>query len=296
VFTEKKFKTVAIIGGGLIGSSLAHSIRQNHLCDNLRIFDSKTDVRKKLKEIFSSKEIYENLNETVTEADLVFLCVPVGSMRDVAKRISNLLKKGCILTDTGSTKNSVIKDIQPFIKEDVWFIPSHPLAGTENSGPGAGFPELFEGKYWVVVPYCSIPDEILERFKNFLSGTGAIIETMKPEYHDKILAITSHLPHLIAYTIVGTATDLEDQTKHDVVRFSATGFRDFTRIASSDPIMWRDVFLNNKDAVLEMLQRFSEDLTYLQRAIRWSESDKLVDLFTKTREIRRSIIEEGQDQ
>ena len=294
--TEKKFKTVAIIGGGLIGSSLAHSIRANHLCDNLKIFDSKADVRKKLKEIFNSQEIYENLNETVTEADLVFLCVPVGSMRDVAKRISNLLKKGCILTDTGSTKNSVIKDIQPFIKEDVWFIPSHPLAGTENSGPGAGFPELFKGKYLVVVPYCSIPDEILENFKNFLSGTGAIIETMKPEYHDKILAITSHLPHLIAYTIVGTATDLEDQTKHDVVRFSATGFRDFTRIASSDPIMWRDVFLNNKDAVLEMLQRFSEDLTYLQRAIRWSESDKLVDLFTKTREIRRSIIEEGQDQ
>ena len=294
--TEKKFKTVAIIGGGLIGSSLAHSIRENHLCDNLKIFDSKADVRKKLKEIFSSHQIYENLNETVTEADLVFLCVPVGSMRDLAKKISNLLKKGCILTDTGSTKNSVIKDIQPFIKEDVWFIPSHPLAGTENSGPGAGFPELFKGKYWVVVPYCSIPDEILENFKNFLSGTGAIIETMKPEYHDKILAITSHLPHLIAYTIVGTATDLEDQTKHDVVRFSATGFRDFTRIASSDPIMWRDVFINNKDAVLEMLQRFSEDLTYLQRAIRWSESDKLVDLFTKTREIRRSIIEEGQDK
>ena len=293
---EKKFKTVAIIGGGLIGSSLAHSIIENHLCDNLRIFDSKADVREKLKEIFSLQEIYENLNETVTEADLVFLCVPVGSMRDVAKKISNLLKKGCILTDTGSTKNSVIKDIQPFIKEGVWFIPSHPLAGTENSGPGAGFPELFKGKYWVVVPYCSIPDKILEHFKNFLSGTGAIIETMKPEYHDKILAITSHLPHLIAYTIVGTATDLEDQTKHDVVRFSATGFRDFTRIASSDPIMWRDVFLNNKDAVLEMLQRFSEDLTYLQRAIRWSESDKLVDLFTKTREIRRSIIEEGQDQ
>ena len=296
MFTEKNFKTVAIIGGGLIGSSLAHSIRENHLCDNLKIFDSKADVRKKLKEIFNSQEIYENLNETVTEADLVFLCVPVGSMRDLAKKISNLLKKGCILTDTGSTKNSVIKDIQPFIKEDVWFIPSHPLAGTENSGPGAGFPELFKGKYWVVVPYCSIPDEILENFKNFLSGTGAIIETMKPEYHDKILAITSHLPHLIAYTIVGTATDLEDQTKHDVVRFSATGFRDFTRIASSDPIMWRDVFINNKDAVLEMLQRFSEDLTYLQRAIRWSESDKLVDLFTKTREIRRSIIEEGQDK
>ena len=293
---KKSYKTVAIIGGGLIGTSLSLSIKKNNLCDVIKVYDSNIQVRKKLKERLSPNEIYESLEDTVFNADLVVLCIPVGSMKEVAKSISKLLKDGCILTDTGSTKNSVIKDVKPYISQNIWFIPSHPLAGTENSGPEAGFPELFKGKYWVIVPYYSIPNEVMDNFSKFLSGSGAITEIMKPEYHDKILAITSHLPHLIAYTIVGTATDLEDQTKYDVVRFSATGFRDFTRIASSDPIMWRDVFLNNKGAVLEMLQRFTEDLTYLQRAIRWAEGDKLEDLFTKTREIRRSIIKEGQDK
>jgi cyclohexadieny/prephenate dehydrogenase len=290
------FRTVAIIGGGLIGTSLCLSIKKNNLCDAIKVYDSNIKVRKKLKEIIAPEQICENLEDVVFDADLVVLCIPVGSMKEVAKSISKLMKDGCILTDTGSTKNSVINDVKPYISENIWFIPSHPLAGTENSGPEAGFPELFKGKYWVIVPYCPIPEEVMNNFSKFLSGTGAITEIMKPEYHDKILAITSHLPHLIAYTIVGTATDLEDQTKYDVVRFSATGFRDFTRIASSDPIMWRDVFLNNKGAVLEMLQRFTEDLTYLQRAIRWAEGDKLEDLFTKTREIRRSIIKEGQDK
>ena len=293
---KKSYKTVAIIGGGLIGTSLSLSIKKNNLCDVIKVYDSNIEVRKKLKERLSPNEIYESLEETVFDADLVVLCIPVGSMKEVAKGLSKLLKDGCVLTDTGSTKNSVIKDVKPYISQNIWFIPSHPLAGTENSGPEAGFPELFKGKYWVIVPYYSIPNEVMDNFSKFLSGSGAITEIMKPEYHDKILAITSHLPHLIAYTIVGTATDLEDQTKYDVVRFSATGFRDFTRIASSDPIMWRDVFLNNKGAVLEMLQRFTEDLTYLQRAIRWAEGDKLEDLFTKTREIRRSIIKEGQDK
>ena len=293
---KKSYKTVAIIGGGLIGTSLSLSIKKNNLCDVIKVYDTNIQVRKKLEERLSPNEIYESLEETVFDADLVVLCIPVGSMKEVAKSISKLLKDGCILTDTGSTKNSVIKDVKPYINQNIWFIPSHPLAGTENSGPEAGFPELFKGKYWVIVPYYSIPNEVMDNFSKFLSGSGAITEIMKPEYHDKILAITSHLPHLIAYTIVGTATDLEDQTKYDVVRFSATGFRDFTRIASSDPIMWRDVFLNNKGAVLEMLQRFTEDLTYLQRAIRWAEGDKLEDLFTKTREIRRSIIKEGQDK
>lgn len=293
---KKSYKTVAIIGGGLIGTSLSLSIKKNNLCDVIKVYDSNIEVRKKLKERLSPNEIYESLEDAVFDADLVVLCIPVGSMKEVAKSISKLLKDGCILTDTGSTKNSVIKDVKPYISQNIWFIPSHPLAGTENSGPEAGFPELFKGKYWVIVPYYSIPNEVMDNFSKFLSGSGAITEIMKPEYHDKILAITSHLPHLIAYTIVGTATDLEDQTKYDVVRFSATGFRDFTRIASSDPIMWRDVFLNNKGAVLEMLQRFTEDLTYLQRAIRWAEGDKLEDLFTKTREIRRSIIKEGQDK
>ena len=290
------YNTVAIIGGGLIGSSLLLSIKENSLCKTIKIYDSNSDVREKLKKIIEPDNIFTNIEETVKDCDLVVLCIPVGSMKETAKKISKILKVGCVLTDTGSTKSSVIDDIKSHLSENIFFIPSHPLAGTENSGPEAGFANLFKGKYWVIVPYCPIPIEIMEDFRKFLSGTGAIVETMKPDYHDKILAITSHLPHLIAYTIVGTATDLEDQTKHDVVRFSATGFRDFTRIASSDPIMWRDVFLNNKEAVLEMLQRFSEDLTYLQRAIRWSEADKLEDLFTKTREIRRSIIKEGQDK
>ena len=290
------YNTVAIIGGGLIGSSLLLSIKENSLCKTIKIYDSNSDVREKLKKIIEPDNIFTNIEETVKDSDLVVLCIPVGSMKETAKKISKILKVGCVLTDTGSTKSSVIDDIKSHLSEKTFFIPSHPLAGTENSGPEAGFANLFKGKYWVIVPYCPIPIGIMEDFRKFLSGTGAIVETMKPDYHDKILAITSHLPHLIAYTIVGTATDLEDQTKHDVVRFSATGFRDFTRIASSDPIMWRDVFLNNKEAVLEMLQRFSEDLTYLQRAIRWSEGDKLEDLFTKTREIRRSIIKEGQDK
>ena len=290
------YSTVAIIGGGLIGSSLLLSIKENSLCKIIKIYDSNSDVREKLKKIIEPDNIFTNIEETVKDSDLVVLCIPVGSMKETAKKISKILKVGCVLTDTGSTKSSVIDDIKSHLGENIFFIPSHPLAGTENSGPEAGFAKLFKGKYWVIVPYCPIPIEIMEDFRKFLSGTGAIVETMKPDYHDKILAITSHLPHLIAYTIVGTATDLEDQTKHDVVRFSATGFRDFTRIASSDPIMWRDVFLNNKEAVLEMLQRFSEDLTYLQRAIRWSEGNKLEDLFTKTREIRRSIVKEGQDK
>ena len=294
--SKKIYNTVAIIGGGLIGSSLLLSIKENSLCKTIKIYDSNFDVREKLKKIIEPDNIFTNIEETVKNTDLVVLCIPVGSMKETAKKISKILKVGCVLTDTGSTKSSVIDDIKSHLSEKTFFIPSHPLAGTENSGPEAGFASLFRGKYWVIVPYCPIPIKIMEDFRKFLSGTGAIVETMKPDYHDKILAITSHLPHLIAYTIVGTATDLEDQTKHDVVRFSATGFRDFTRIASSDPIMWRDVFLNNKEAVLEMLQRFSEDLTYLQRAIRWSEADKLEDLFTKTREIRRSIIKEGQDK
>ena len=293
---KKIYNTVAIIGGGLIGSSLLLSIKENSLCKTIKIYDSNSDVREKLKSIIKPDNIYTNIEETVKNTDLVVLCIPVGSMKETAKKISKILKVGCVLTDTGSTKTSVIDDIKSHLSEKTFFIPSHPLAGTENSGPEAGFASLFRGKYWVIVPYCPIPIKIMEDFRKFISGTGAIVETMKPDYHDKILAITSHLPHLIAFTIVGTATDLEDQTKHDVVRFSATGFRDFTRIASSDPIMWRDVFLNNKEAVLEMLQRFSEDLTYLQRAIRWSEADKLEDLFTKTREIRRSIIKEGQDK
>jgi cyclohexadieny/prephenate dehydrogenase len=199
-----------------------------------------------------------------------------------------------VLTDTGSTKRSVVHDVGPHLRDDIIWLPSHPLAGTEHSGPGAGFESLFDERYWVILPLDADEADIV-RFESFITGLGSVTERMSADYHDKVLALTSHLPHLIAYTIVGTAVDLETQLKNDVIRFSASGFRDFTRIAASDPVMWRDVFLNNDTAVLEMLQRFSEDLSYLQRAIRWQEGDKLEELFSRTREIRRSIIDAGQD-
>jgi cyclohexadieny/prephenate dehydrogenase len=199
-----------------------------------------------------------------------------------------------VLTDTGSTKRSVVHDVGPHLRDDIIWLPSHPLAGTEHSGPGAGFESLFDERYWIILPLDADEADIV-RFESFITGLGSVTERLGPDYHDKVLALTSHLPHLIAYTIVGTAVDLETQLKNDVIRFSASGFRDFTRIAASDPLMWRDVFLNNDTAVLEMLQRFSEDLSYLQRAIRWQEGDKLEALFSRTREIRRSIIDAGQD-
>ena len=290
------FDQITIIGGGLIGVSLAKIARKNKLVNRIKFYDNSKFVRKRLKGLKIADEVCENIQDAVKNSDMTVLAIPVGSMGEVSSSISGYLKKGSIITETGSTKLSVIKDIKPNIPKNVWFIPSHPLAGTENSGPDAGFSELFKDKYWILLPDHEVPPSIANKLKDFFASCGAITETMQPDYHDKILAITSHLPHLIAYTIVGTATDLEEQTKHDVVRFSATGFRDFTRIAASDPIMWRDVFLNNREAVLEMLQRFNEDLSYLQRAIRWSEGEKLENLFTRTMEIRRSIIEEGQDK
>ena len=222
------------------------------------------------------------------------MAVPVGAMAEVMAAAAPHLAKGCVVTDTGSTKRSVIRDTKDLIPEGCHFIPGHPLAGTEFSGPAAGFPSLFEGRYWLVLPNGAEPEKVAA-LEALLAGLGAMCEQMTADYHDRVLAITSHLPHLIAYTIVGTAVDLEQDLKNDVIRFSASGFRDFTRIAASDPTMWRDVFLNNDEAVLEMMQRFSEDLTYLQRAIRWQEGDKLFELFNRTRDIRRSIIDAGQD-
>ena len=290
------FKKVCIIGGGLIGSSIARAIKKRKLSEQIVIYDKDKEVRKRIKLLNLSDELFDDPISSVKGADLVFLCVPVGAMREAVKSIASGLKKGSILTDTGSTKKSVINDVSPHVPSNVWFIPSHPLAGTEFSGPDSGFAELFRGKYWIIIDNKEIPKNEIKKLSNLFSAFGSIIEYLDVDYHDKITAITSHLPHLIAYTIVGTATDLEEQTKKDVIRFSASGFRDFTRIASSDPIMWRDVFINNKEAVLEMLQRFSEDLTYLQRAIRWSEGEKLQELFIKTRDIRKNIIEEGQDK
>jgi cyclohexadieny/prephenate dehydrogenase len=233
--------------------------------------------------------------EAVRDADLVIVSVPVGSSGAVAQEIAPALKKGAILTDVGSTKASVIAQMQPHIPAGVHFIPAHPLAGTEKSGPDAGFPGLFEGRWCIFTPLPATDETALKKLRHFWETLGSRVDEMDAEHHDKVLAIVSHLPHIIAYNIVGTADDLETVTESEVIKYSASGFRDFTRLAASDPTMWRDICLHNRDAILEMLARFSEDLASLQRAIRWGEGDKIFELFTRTRAIRRSIIQAGQD-
>jgi cyclohexadieny/prephenate dehydrogenase len=291
--TELLYDKVAIIGIGLIGSSVLHAASRAQLAGELLAWDHKAEVREEARQLGLPARIVEDIPE-LGAADLVLLCVPVGAMAGVMQTLGPCLRPDTVITDTGSTKRSVIRDVGPLVPDHSIFIPSHPLAGTEFSGPGAGFPDLFKNRYWLLINN-GAPAEQMDRLASFFTGLGAVSEVMDADYHDRILAITSHLPHLIAYTIVSTAVDLETDLKNDVIRFSASGFRDFTRIAASDPTMWRDVFLNNDEAVLEMLQRFSEDLSYLQRAIRWQEGDKLHDLFTRTRSIRRSIIDAGQD-
>lgn len=287
------YSTVTIIGLGLIGSSLARIIKSASLAERLILTDKNPDVLAKARTLGLGDHIEHDVSRAVEHADLVVMAVPVGAMAAVTAQIASALKDGAVITDTGSTKVSVINDMAPHVPPHAVFIPSHPIAGTEYSGPEAGFESLFKDRYWIVTPN-DAPVADVDRLIGFLRGTGAIVESMDSAYHDKVLAITSHLPHLIAYTIVGTAFDLEQDLQNDVIRFSASGFRDFTRIASSDPIMWRDVFMKNSDAVLEMLQRFNEDLSYLQRAIRWQEADKLEELFTRTRDIRKRIKDAGQ--
>jgi cyclohexadieny/prephenate dehydrogenase len=287
------YSTVTIIGLGLIGSSLARIIKSASLAERLILTDKNPDVLAKARTLGLGDHIEHDVSRAVEHADLVVMAVPVGAMAAVTAQIASALKDGAVITDTGSTKVSVINDMAPHVPPHAVFIPSHPIAGTEYSGPEAGFESLFKDRYWIITPN-DAPAADVDRLIGFLRGTGAIVESMDSAYHDKVLAITSHLPHLIAYTIVGTAFDLEQDLQNDVIRFSASGFRDFTRIASSDPIMWRDVFMKNSDAVLEMLQRFNEDLSYLQRAIRWQEADKLEELFTRTRDIRKRIKDAGQ--
>ena len=290
---KSDFKKISIIGLGLIGTSILHAINTKQ---KERVTTFAYDVNSEHREIVSEMKIAtfvcDEINDAVKDADLVILAVPVGSMKSVAKSITSSLKEGAIVTDTGSTKNSVINDVNPYIPTRVNFIPSHPLAGTEYSGPKSGFSSLFENRYWLIVNDKETGQT--KKLANFFENLGSIVETVSAEYHDKILAITSHLPHLIAYTIVGTASDLESDLKNDVIKFSASGFRDFTRIAASDPIMWRDVFLNNSEAVLEMLQRFNEDLSDLQKAIRKKQGQKLHSFFSRARSIRKKIIEAGQ--
>ncbi len=290
-----QFDRIALIGIGLIGSSLAHDIKRLGLAKEVVIATRSAETLKRAEELELGDRYTTSSAEAVKDADLVIVSVPVGASEAVAKEIANSLKSGAIVTDVGSTKASVIAQMQPHMPDNVHFIPGHPLAGTEKSGPDAGFPGLFAGRWCIFTPLEGTDETALKALGHFWETLGSKIDVMDPEHHDKVLAIVSHLPHLIAFNIVGTADDLGTVTESEVIKYSASGFRDFTRLAASDPTMWRDVCLHNKDAILEMLARFSEDLAYLQRAIRWGEGDKIFDLFTRTRAIRRSIIEAGQD-
>ncbi|MBZ9793672.1 prephenate/arogenate dehydrogenase family protein [Rhizobium sp. 3T7] len=290
-----QFDRIALIGIGLIGSSIAHDIKRLGLAKEVVIATRSADTLKRAEQLQLGDRYTTSSAEAVKDADLVIVSVPVGASHSVAKEIAGSLKPGAIVTDVGSTKASVIAQMQPHMPPHVHFIPGHPLAGTEKSGPDAGFPGLFEGRWCIFTPISGTDETALKRLRQFWEALGSKVDEMDPEHHDKVLAIVSHLPHIIAYNIVGTADDLEAVTESEVIKYSASGFRDFTRLAASDPTMWRDVCLHNKDAILEMLARFSEDLAYLQRAIRWGEGDKIFDLFTRTRAIRRSIIKAGQD-
>jgi cyclohexadieny/prephenate dehydrogenase len=290
-----QFDRIALIGIGLIGSSLAHDIKRLGLAKEVVIATRSAETLKRAEELQLGDRYTTSSAEAVKDADLVIVSVPVGASESVAREIAGSLKPSAIVTDVGSTKASVIAQMQPHMPENVHFIPGHPLAGTEKSGPDAGFPGLFEGRWCIFTPLENTDETALKTLGRFWETLGSKIDVMDPAHHDKVLAIVSHLPHLIAYNIVGTADDLGTVTESEVIKYSASGFRDFTRLAASDPTMWRDICLHNKDAILEMLARFSEDLAYLQRAIRWGEGDKIFDLFTRTRAIRRSIIEAGQD-
>ncbi|MDG4717500.1 MULTISPECIES: prephenate/arogenate dehydrogenase family protein [Thalassospira] len=292
--SQPLFETVAFIGMGLIGSSMARRIKRDGLANKITCAVRSEKTRDRVLEIGIADEAYCDIKEAVGDADLVMICAPVGANEAIGAQLSGALKKGAIVSDVGSVKQSVIRDIAPHLDEGVHFVPGHPLAGTEHSGPDSGFPELFEERWCILTPIAGEPETATAKVKALWEACGMFVECMDADHHDRILGITSHLPHLIAYTIVGTATDLEDALRQEVIKFSATGFRDFTRIAASDPTMWRDVFLNNREAVLEVLGRFQEDLMALQRAIRWGEGDKLFDLFTRTREIRRGIVDAGQ--
>ncbi|MDT3381696.1 prephenate/arogenate dehydrogenase family protein [Labrys neptuniae] len=289
------FDRLCVIGIGLIGSSILRAARGYGLARTLVAADLSQKVIGRVEELGIADVATTDFGAAVTDADCVILCVPSGAFGVVTEIIAPHLKQGAIISDTGSVKGAVVAQMSPFLPVGVHFIPAHPVAGTEHSGPDAGFAELFENRWCIFTPAEGIDAEALARYRAFWERLGSRVECMTPEHHDLVLAVTSHVPHLIAYNIVGTADDLEAVTQSEVIKFSAGGFRDFTRIAASDPTMWRDVFLNNKKAVLEVLGRFSEDLAYLQRAIRWGEGDKLFDLFTRTRAVRRSIIDQGQE-
>jgi cyclohexadieny/prephenate dehydrogenase len=291
---EVLFDRIALVGIGLIGSSLARAARQLGLARDIVCSARSRATCDKALELELVSHADTDSAAICRDADLVVLCTPVGTYADLAATIAPHLKPGCIVSDVGSIKQTVLRDIGPHLPDGVHLVPGHPIAGTEHSGPESGFAELFQGRWCILTPPPGANEAAVAKVAELWRRVGSMVEIMEASHHDRVLAITSHLPHLIAYTIVGTATDLEEHLKSDVIKFSAGGFRDFTRIAASDPVMWRDIFLNNREAVLEVIQRFTEDLTALQRAIRWGEGDKLEELFSRTRAIRRSIIDARQ--
>jgi cyclohexadieny/prephenate dehydrogenase len=289
------FERVALIGLGLIGSSLSHAMRRHNLAGTIVGHAQSQKTRDTALRLGLVSNAFATAEEAGRGADLVILCTPIGVCGRLARELQPALKPGAILSDVGSVKGAVVRDVAPFVPDGVHFIPGHPIAGTEHSGPESGFAELFDGRWCVLTPPPGTDAAAVDKLATFWRACGSHVEVMDADHHDLVLAITSHVPHLIAYNIVNTARHLERVTDSEVIKFSAGGFRDFTRIAASDPVMWRDVFLNNKEAVLEMLGRFSEDLTALQRAIRFGEGDTLYKLFVEARATRRGIIEAGQD-
>lgn len=290
------FDRIVIVGAGLIGSSVARAVQRGGLTKTLVLADQSAEVIAEASGLGLADDYFTDAAKAVVGADLVILAVPVGAMASVGVAIAPTLEKGVIVSDVGSVKEAVFKALAPLLPPYAHLIPGHPVAGTEQSGPAAGFATLFDGRWCILTPEEGVDPDALARLTGFWEGLGSTVEVMTAQHHDLVLAITSHVPHLIAYNIVGTASDLEEVTRSEVIKYSAGGFRDFTRIAASDPTMWRDVFLNNKEAVLEMLGRFTEDLTALQRSIRWGDGEALFDLFTRTRSIRRRIIDAGQDE
>jgi cyclohexadieny/prephenate dehydrogenase len=289
------FNRLALIGVGLIGSSIARAARAQGAVREIIATARSPATRRRVAELGLADQVVETNDAAVVGADLVIVCAPVGICGEIAKQIAVKLKSGAIVSDVGSVKSAIVRDMAPHLPATVHFVPAHPVAGTEHSGPDAGFAELFVGRWCILTPPQGTDPGAVEKLAAFWRMLGATVETMAPDHHDLVLAITSHLPHLIAYTIVGTADEFAEVTRSEVLKFSAGGFRDFTRIAASDPTMWRDVFLANKDAVLEMLGTFNEDLAQLTRAIRRGDGEALFDHFERTRAIRRGIVEIGQD-
>lgn len=289
------FKQISIVGFGLIGSSLARRIKKDQIASRIVCVDINPNVCEKALELGITDDATTNLAQGVEGSDFVVLAVPVGAVGVVCEAISSSLEKGVHITDVGSVKNIVLETAKEKLPDHVCFVPAHPIAGTEHSGPEAGFAELFDERWTILTPDSTTPISAVEKVSAFWQAVGARIEIMDAHHHDLVLGITSHLPHLIAYTIVDTANSLEDDMKSEVIKYSASGFRGFTRIAASDPTMWRDVFLNNKTAVLEILQRFTEDLTAMQKAIRQGDGDYLFNAFTRTRDIRREVMGLGPE-